>query len=505
MKRQFFALLLASLVSGRLAADTIVWTNTAGGVYSVAANWNPNRVPVASDTVSFSSKAATAYTVALTATVSNNAMTVGSDRLIFDLAGHNYVLTNKSVVLQVTLTTADSAFLTITNSGSASVTNTFRTIGQFWLGYNLVTKLNTGTGTLELVGANVNFDRENDNANIWSHFGTNAFMLVRGGARYSSGMLQRTEFYGGRYLVEGPGTRAAIKFHNLYPGSTGMVSNRAVYAGTNGAITTVHEGSRLTFSDRSRYGQNEVGTLAGGRIDTMNGALEMLGGSYGDFGFRVQIASTAVKTPARLTVDGTDSTLEVDTSATQGFQGVFVGGQNGGTVGGTGIVTVVNGGRILGEVNLFPNGTLQGNGTINVGVGGFNNGGTVKPGWPKTGTLTVQNGVFKMNYTNTTTKVNYVGKIEFVVAGAEAGQYSKLAVSGAITLGGTCKVTLADGYKPQQSATYDILDWTTSRSGIFSTLELQTPCGSRWITDDLYTTGEITYIPPPSGTILLVR
>jgi len=44
--------LLAVLCLGSLGvhAETVTWTNTAGGAWSLAANWSPNKVPVAADT-----------------------------------------------------------------------------------------------------------------------------------------------------------------------------------------------------------------------------------------------------------------------------------------------------------------------------------------------------------------------------------------------------------------------------------------------------------------------
>src|SRR5262245_49801279 len=44
---------------------TLVWTNTAGGVWNVAANWSPNQVPVAADQVLVTNSGT--YTVTVTA------------------------------------------------------------------------------------------------------------------------------------------------------------------------------------------------------------------------------------------------------------------------------------------------------------------------------------------------------------------------------------------------------------------------------------------------------
>ena len=43
--------LLSLLATGQMAySATLVWTNTLGGNWSVAANWNPNQVPGSADT-----------------------------------------------------------------------------------------------------------------------------------------------------------------------------------------------------------------------------------------------------------------------------------------------------------------------------------------------------------------------------------------------------------------------------------------------------------------------
>ena len=56
------ALLLLALCINTTRADTITWTNTAGGNWSVAANWDPNEVPGPNDTAQINGAAGT-YTV----------------------------------------------------------------------------------------------------------------------------------------------------------------------------------------------------------------------------------------------------------------------------------------------------------------------------------------------------------------------------------------------------------------------------------------------------------
>ena len=50
-KLSLFGLFLLCLFAGGARAATIVWTNTTGGNWSVAANWSPNQVPTSSDAI----------------------------------------------------------------------------------------------------------------------------------------------------------------------------------------------------------------------------------------------------------------------------------------------------------------------------------------------------------------------------------------------------------------------------------------------------------------------
>ncbi len=50
LKRCVNFLAVLCLASLGVRAETVTWTNTAGGAWSLAANWSPNKVPVAADT-----------------------------------------------------------------------------------------------------------------------------------------------------------------------------------------------------------------------------------------------------------------------------------------------------------------------------------------------------------------------------------------------------------------------------------------------------------------------
>lgn len=70
-----FALLVLSLSPPATHAATLVWTNTTGGNWTNAANWNPNQVPTVAD-LAFITNAG-AYTVSVNANAQTSALTLG--------------------------------------------------------------------------------------------------------------------------------------------------------------------------------------------------------------------------------------------------------------------------------------------------------------------------------------------------------------------------------------------------------------------------------------------
>ncbi|HEY3853394.1 MAG TPA: hypothetical protein VGO67_03260, partial [Verrucomicrobiae bacterium] len=69
------AFLIAVITAASSQAATITWTNTAGGNWSVAANWNPNQVPGASDTALITTPGT--YSITNSATASVSVLTLG--------------------------------------------------------------------------------------------------------------------------------------------------------------------------------------------------------------------------------------------------------------------------------------------------------------------------------------------------------------------------------------------------------------------------------------------
>jgi hypothetical protein len=72
----YFLAAIIVLVALSSRADTIVWTNTAGGNWSAAANWSPNQVPGATDTVQINSAVGN-YTVIVDDDATAASLTVG--------------------------------------------------------------------------------------------------------------------------------------------------------------------------------------------------------------------------------------------------------------------------------------------------------------------------------------------------------------------------------------------------------------------------------------------
>ena len=115
-----------------------------------------------------------------------------------------------------------------------------------------------------------------------------------------------------------------------------------------------------------------------------------------------------------------------------------------------------------------------------------NNGGVISPGLsPGTthviGNLTVNSGSLLLE-----------------LAGAGTGQYDEIVVDGALTAGGTLRVSLIDGYVPAVGATFDLLDFATA-SGAF-TLDLPAlGSGLVWNSAKLLTTGELSVALAPNA------
>ena len=75
--------------------------------------------------------------------------------------------------------------------------------------------------------------------------------------------------------------------------------------------------------------------------------------------------------------------------------------------------------------------------------------------------------------------------------------------SGTLYAGGILNVTPIGDFVPAKVTTFQLID-AVAIVPAFDQVNLP-PWTGTWITNDLYTAGEITYLPPPAGTLLSIR
>jgi hypothetical protein len=143
-------------------------------------------------------------------------------------------------------------------------------------------------------------------------------------------------------------------------------------------------------------------------------------------------------------------------------------------------------------------GIVQGAGSVK---GSFQNaGGTIRPG----GTNGIGALSFEGTFRNSLDDESAPGTVEIALAGGAGGEYGRLVVSSTLTCAGTLDVVFLNGYVPAERKTFDIMNGNPI-AGTFAAVNLPDVPGGIRITDDLYTTGEIEFIPPASGTAILIR
>ncbi len=143
-------------------------------------------------------------------------------------------------------------------------------------------------------------------------------------------------------------------------------------------------------------------------------------------------------------------------------------------------VTVTNGGTITGGTLRLSGGTLSGTSSINASV---TSAGTTSPGSNGIGVLTIDGSFTQYG----------AGALDIQVGGTTAGtEYDQLAVTGAVQLGGTIAISLANGFTPQVGNQFSVITYR-SQSGEFSTYGgLAYAAGDTFQTD--YTASDFTLV-----------
>lgn len=483
------------LAAGGLRADTITWTNRAGGVFANAANWSPSQVPDAEDGTVFNAEGAAAYTVVFNTWASNKTVQVVDDRVVWRLDGQTY-----TALGDVTIATAPDGHLTITG-------------GTFRLplaGSDLVVPgSGLHTGSLVIAGSGTTLDMAGGD---WLDVvgGDRGSLLIRDATVKNAKGFD----LGGRVTVDGGLVTNILSWANVGRDgpATVVVTNSGRLYLPGHTIGHSHSGNLIVVDgSNSLFQSGSIQFATGGSataITTNGGTLRCNGAFY------LGYASTIPYTGAVVVAKG--SLLHIVNAQ------LYLGGSSVPKLG-RGHLTVLEGGSVVCDKNLYiwtnsmmriaggsfsvPNyngillngGTIEGHGAFTIPSGGTylnNNGGLVRA----TGSLVF--GSYQYNQ-------DAAGRVEFVLGGREAGKYGRIALTGTpaactMKLAGTCAVTLAPGIRLRDKDTFDLLDWGASLSGTFDKLELPALRGGNWITNELYTTGRIS-VHIPSGTLINIR
>jgi hypothetical protein len=333
-----------------LAATSNVWTNTLGGDWSVASNWDPNAVPNASDV-----------------TITNNGI---------------YTITNNSSVTVAQLD-FDSPFTTLAGTGDLTINNLFT-----WQSGSL-----GGRGTvasrdgMHLAGAGLKTLSAKNLVNVaaatWSE---DSVITVSDGAVLSNLASATFDCAGDGTIENGPGTnrfdnagllrktggtnttRINVPFNNS--GTVEVQSGTLVVnnGGTNTGTYVVPANATLTFSGSGThtFADSSVITGAGNlNVDAPGGTVN-LGGLVNVTGSHTFSAGT-VNLTGNYNYDGNDlvinsGTVNLNGSGTVALASLTVG--TFGFLGGSNLVTVsgpINWGTsstIMGGNNIIANGPL---------------------------------------------------------------------------------------------------------------------------------------------------
>jgi len=248
-------------------------------------------------------------------------------------------------------------------------------------------------------------------------------------------------------------------------------------------------GAKLTIFGYTREVKGSIVVTNGGFIEEISGLGVQSGGD-------VRVSGPGLAANLVLTVDSGGVVL-FDNDASVQSRGAATAGKVYGTL-------TLDDARYYhywthGVLTVYaPDGILEGDGEVEfMLISNF--GGTIRPGGINSAGLLA----FKGDITNSAT-----ASTDIELGGAASNQYDRITVtngfggSGTFRAGGTLNVTLINGFEPGED-TFDILDFTTM-NGTFDTVNL--PGGDDdWDVSKLYTTGEITYEPPPLGTVILIR
>ena len=362
MKTINLKLIAAALAVGcsvlTASAATITWTNTSGGNWSVAANWNPNQVPSPSDDVLIT--VGGTYTVTADLSANVNSLTLGgsSGQQTLNTALNTLELNNNSMVLAHG--TLDWAGGNLISSGSLTVASggVLNIDGPIGL-YGPLT--NSGTVNWQAGGGQVYGAAGGYTGAIWNQAG--ALWDIQ-----CDQILQSEygdEAFHNAGVVQKDTTTGTTTFY-VFLANSGTVhaESGTIDFGESSDLEGIFKadaGAAVTF-DGGNYNWNGSANFQG------PGAVEVTGGSWTITGPVSTVNFTGVTIIGLSNIVGTAYL----TNCTINDQETILGTLDwaGGTLNSSGSLTVASGGvlNIDGPIGLY--GPLTNSGTVNWQAGG---------------------------------------------------------------------------------------------------------------------------------------
>jgi T5SS/PEP-CTERM-associated repeat protein len=347
-------------------------------------------------------------------------------------------------------------------------------------------------GTATVDGANSKWTQSGE-LNV-GRSGTGILWIQNGGhVSNTYGYLGYNSGSSGTATVVGTGSQWTNSAY-LYVGNSGAgelnIQNGGQVSNTYGFLGSDSGSSGTVTVDGSGSLWNNTGSLYVGGSSTSAGGT---GSVTVQNGGQLIVGETLKLWKADSTVTVSGGTLTAATIANYGALTVQSGGDLTvtGDLANSGILTVND--AMLTAATITNTGTIRGRGDIN-GTITNNAGGVVMPG-ASPGILEVDD----ITFADASTLQIELGGL------ARGTQYDVLAASGTLTMqtGSTLAVTLINGFVPQGNDEFDIMDFG-GRSGEFTNVSLPALGGGlSWDTSGLYTSGTITVAPEPA-TLALV-
>ncbi len=458
-------LLTGGLLTGRGEAATISWTNTAGGLWSTAANWSPNQSPAAADTVRITNSGTYTVVLDVTATVAGFTLgaSSGSSTQTFVVNGFTFTLNGTGSVTTKGQFNFEGG--TLDGVGTNTVSGVFNWTAGMMDGQTTAGLLVIAAGGRLNIDSGNNHDLPNWRLNnagtvAWaggSVRGSGGTVLNNSGLWHAQSDDMINADYGPGLIFNNGGTfrksvgmgttrfQSGVAFNNsgtvdaqtgVLDLNTGGTSTGVFVANTNAVVSFnaghVFQGTNA-FNGAGRV-QLEGGDFSG--TNTFTGALDWNGGRLSG--------------PGQTTI-GAGATLTIAGGSLHDLPGWRL--VNAGTVLWTGGQIRGDHATVIQNIGLW---LAQSDNEINAAYSGFgmvfNNAGTFRK-TPGTGTTTIQPG---MAFNNTGLVDVLTGRVLIAGNGANTGTYNAAAgttisINGDCSFGGTNTFTgtglfrLADG------------------------------------------------------------